>query len=316
MLENIGGIVNKSSLRIECPKTLGNNLKTHLFFQNILIYVKNTEKNSITFNMKNTKSLSTNLLVLFDFLFESEIKKQRKIVIDLPNEHIVCQDLKSVNKVIFKMFEFYSEEKRSFFKPRLVGEHNIREKEDILLKYLKELDLKHYDLVKILISEIFANVKMHTSKKESYISGSYYPNNNEIVVSIGNEEYSIAKQLREKRSMIFSDDISAILWTLRKSNSTRNDTETGGLGLYLLRKYIHQLNGKFSILSGTCYLEFEGEDYDEDNENNIHVKVNAQLPYDYQGTMITLHFPYEVCNNKKIITKEKITNISLIDVMG
>ena len=36
--------------------------------------------------------------------------------------------------------------------------------------------------------------------------------------------------------MIFKSDFEALIWALKKTNTTRNEDESGGLGLYLLRK--------------------------------------------------------------------------------
>ena len=136
-----------------------------------------------------------------------------------------------------------------------------------------------------------------------------------LAVSVANTDYSIAKQLEIKKGMVFADDLSALEWTLKKSNSTRDDKEAGGLGLYLLRKYIYELGGSAIILSGNSYIELDNRCFEPKAENFIIYKTRTVLKEEYKGTIITLFIPYVV---KKVELKENddIITISLWDFLG
>lgn len=114
--------------------------------------------------------------------------------------------------------------------------------------------------------------------------------------------------------MIFEDDFSAIVWALKKSTSTRDKEETGGLGLYLLRKYICQLNGKGIILSGACCLEFDYLCYNEEAENSLIFRANKQLEYGFSGTIITLFIPFVICTSENKMGEVK-EEIDLLEIM-
>ena len=227
--------------------------------------------------------------VTCSFIFEKAYKNQKQIYIFLPNGFWF-----EYKESVIGIFNYYSQDKKAFFKPRKVGYRNVRETEDVIIKYLRSLKLKEYAKIKILISEMIANIKMHTIYKEGVIAGDYLAKLNQIVFSIANYDYSIKKQLLWKRGLEFSSDFEAIVWCLRKSNSSRNDEESGGLGLYLLRKYISELSGKVSILSGTCYVELDGSCYDKNDENRVEIQKSETLKSDYQGTIITIYIPYDV----------------------
>lgn len=43
----------------------------------------------------------------------------------------------------------------------------------------------------------------------------------------------------------------------------------GGLGLYLLRKYIHELHGECTIVTGNCFLRLDETCFNSINVNQI-----------------------------------------------
>lgn len=302
--------MNKDIKVIPFPKQLNTNYKTFIFLKNASKFIINNPKNDIILDLSNTKFFSTNLLAVMGFWFGRAEKSNQDLHVVLPNKKVF-----SGEKSIQAIFNFFATDKRAFFKPRQISEEKTRETEDILLKYLKNLKLLEYDLVKTIISEIFVNIKMHTEQQVGFFSGDYSVQNNEIVISIVNEEYSIPDQLRIKRGMIFGEDIEAIIWTLKKSNSTRDKSESGGLGLYLLRKYISQIGGKVSIVSGTSYIELDESCYNENNENEIIINDYYLLDEKFNGTMITLHVPYRKNTDQIIEDAIRMVNINLLDIL-
>lgn len=276
-------------VNIVCPRFMISDVNSFNFMMEQQRIIDCPDVNSIKWDMTNTKVFETNLLSMLSFIFEKAYKNQKQIYIFLPNGFWF-----EYKESVIGIFNYYSQDKKAFFKPRKVGYRNVRETEDVIIKYLRSLKLKEYAKIKILISEMIANIKMHTIYKEGVIAGDYLAKLNQIVFSIANYDYSIKKQLLWKRGLEFSSDFEAIVWCLRKSNSSRNDEESGGLGLYLLRKYISELSGKVSILSGTCYVELDGSCYDKNDENRVEIQKSETLKSDYQGTIITIYIPYDV----------------------
>lgn len=153
-----------------------------------------------------------------------------------------------------------------------MGNSNVREVEDLLIKYLKKLDLQEYDKIKIIISEIKANIQMHVAESDDsckgYISAYHDVTNEKIIISIANNIRGI-KDTLELKKMVFNNELDAINWCLKKRNSTRKEEEVGGLGLYLLRKYLAEIGGSMSIISGNTYVYFKNQLYNLKSENDF-----------------------------------------------
>lgn len=301
--------MKENELLVNFPKQIKATYSDFVFIIKACLYINKARSDFVFLNMRNTRYFSTNLLVILYFSFVEWINEEKNVCVMLPNGENIYGE-----KAIYSIFNCYARDKRAFFKPRFISAANSREKEDVLLKYLKRIELENYNIVKTLISEIFANIEMHTENKIGCISGHFLEEKNTIIVSIANTGYSIAKQLENKRGMIFEDDFSALMWSLKKNNSTRNSGELGGLGLYLLRKYLYELKGQASIITGKCYLELDDKCFRIDNENIIQIKEKRDLDFEFQGTIITLHIPYLI---KKIdnMYNEDFPTINLLDIM-
>lgn len=299
------------SLAIIFPKQLINELNTYVFFDNILNFLQKPNQTALILDMSSTEYFDTSLLAALYLMFNEKNSYSKKISVMLPNGDKIDD-----YKIVYAIFNFYAFDKRSFYKPRYIGQNNARETEDLLLKYLKRINLRDYDLVKIIISELIANIKMHTDTKKGYVAGHISSREKELRVSIANGEYSIAEQLKIKANMVFEDDKSAVLWSLKKTNSTRNEKESGGLGLYLLRKYIYALKGAVSILSGRCYLKFDYTCFDPLRVNIIEVNEIVECDFVFNGTIINLFIPYEVDNTIKDVQQCEDTIIDLSNRKG
>ena len=225
---------------ISWPKCLNDSIDSYEFFFSVQKIVNSSSTQYILLDMSNTKIFSTNLLSLVYLLIDENKEKIIKIL--LPNKQEY-----SDRKALLEIFDIYTGDTRSFFKPRIiVGNINTREAEDVLLKYLRNIDLKNYGIIKTLLSELIANIKMHVQRVENttkgYLAATYIKETNYIAISIVNSCRTILTTLKDK-NYEFNSNEDAIIWALKKSNSTRDDEESGGIGLYLLRKYITKLKG-------------------------------------------------------------------------
>ena len=273
------------------PKYISNNKKTYDFLFEMHHLIKDTTAPTVIFNMTNTKVLETNLLVIFSLLVNDAMRRGIDVYADMPDG----KRYKNHN-IEIKLFEKYTKLNKAFVKPRcVVGNRNKREVEDLLTKYLKELNLAEYDKVKTLVSELITNVKMHVEKANSeckgYIAAHYELSENNLYISIANNKVSILENMKNN-GLIFKDDESAIIWALKRKNSTRKQEESGGIGLYLLRKYINSLGGKVYFCSGKACMSLDYHCYSEHNENEIKICDQECLTHDFEGSLITICIPY------------------------
>lgn len=277
---------------IHFPQKMSNNVKFINYITNLYKILRTNQYDSIILDFRNTLYFETNLLAILGYFieeFSSKGIKFRLIITVSPGREKEV----STEDVISSLFELYLENYSLALKPRKIGNRYPDESNRLLLYDLKMLNLKEYEKVKILLSELFANLKMHTLYQEGIYAGFHNYKDNTLIFSVVNYDVTIARQILQKRSIEFEDDLNAIVWAMRKHNSTRYHEESGGLGLFLLRKYICQLDGKIIIISGDCYLEFDKSCYQDMDENIITIKKYSQLANRYEGTIITMIVPDE-----------------------
>lgn len=123
-----------------------------------------------------------------------------------------------------------------------------------------------------LLYELFENVKMHGGNKnnkfknkEIFISGFHDIEFNKLSFTIANNGNSIKETISKTLGIDYNFDYEYIKWALIRSNTTRDRSTPGGLGLFLLNELIKKSYGKLYIISGKGYGEitYEYENYHE-----------------------------------------------------
>lgn len=274
---------------VKFPAKITNNVRGINFFNGIFDLLNNQKCKKIVFDLANTTYFETNLFAVFENIIEKCISNAIEIKVRLDKEVEKALD----TEVREEIFTYYFKDKAFAFRTRKVGTGYESEVEKLLLDDLKSLNLFEFSKVKILLSELIANLKMHTQDGYVFFSGYHNYKKNTLVFTIANYGITISDRIKQVRHMEFLDDYSAILWALKKNNSTRLEDESGGLGLYLLRKYVNELNGEFVIISGNSYLEFDRMSFNIENDNDIEVKRKEEISSSYQGTIITIEVPYK-----------------------
>lgn len=307
-----------NSMKITTKATLTNDQLTS-YEQLIDIYTKvnSTKDDEIIIDFSGTKIFECNLLAFISIIIETANNRGISLAIRLPGE----SKLITASHII-KCFNHYAnpQYRKSFFKPRcVIGNPNNKEVEDLLTKYLMESNIKDYSKIQILLSELIANIRMHvvfhSSKCIGYMCShvdvkSQYQ---KLYVTIVNNAKSI-KEILADNQMEFSNDEDAIRWVLKKTNSTRRDDESGGLGLYLLRKYTYELKGTIIICSGSYIITMDGSCYIPDNDNQIYFKSSQKITGYFHGTSITLCIPFTETHDKSSKSTYLSDNSKIIDV--
>lgn len=269
------------------PRNIRSNVTSIGFLQDFHIFIVEKQIKIVLLDFENTVRFETNLLALLSYILEalneSGVKinlKLKKVSYNIPYE-----------KIIGMIFNTYSAHNISTLRWRKINDSNKRQTEDLLIKHLKSINIKGYKWIKIILSELIANLKMHTLLAEGTISGYIDDKEKMLMFSVVNYDITIKENILRKNKYIFDNDFDAIIWALKETNTTRLKEESGGLGLYLLRKYIAMLDGNFSIISGNYYLKFNNKSYDEKDENKIEVEDSSILKNPFNGNMITIRVP-------------------------
>ncbi|WP_310603356.1 hypothetical protein [Anaerosporobacter sp.] len=287
------------------PRIIRYNMTSIEFLQRFHTYILENCIKEVLLNFENTVRFETNLLSFFSYILEKLNKLGIKVMLKLKREsHTIPYD-----KIIGMIFKTYSAYNQCSLKCRKINDSNSRQIEDLLIKHLKGLNIKGYKWIKIILSELIANIKMHTQLNEGTIAGYIDETEKMLMFSIVNYDITIKDNIQQKNGYIFDNDFDAIIWALKKTNTTRLGEEPGGLGLYLLRKYIAELAGDFSIISGKYYLEFNNKSYNEKDENKIEVERVSTLKNIFNGNMITIRIPFIIENTQMKI--DDLTNQSI-----
>ncbi|QAA31333.1 hypothetical protein [Clostridium manihotivorum] len=285
---------------INFPKNLRTDKKGIEFLAFLWGVSKKIYKGRIIWNLKYTKKIETNLLSFLGLI--ARRMDSRNNIIEMVIRDSNGMTIKVSDNILTRLFKKYSSNKNKLLEYNFLDENNSKEEiEILLLKNLEELKLLYYSDIKILLSEFIANIFMHATDKEGSMSG-YMTDKDDILISVCNIGRTIKQNIESVNEYKFLNDKDAILWALKKNNSTRNKEESGGLGLYLLRKYINKIDAEAYIISGKFFISLSGDNcFDENDVNKFYFKEEFEMKSFFPGNLITLKFKNErnyVFNNK------------------
>ena len=110
--------------------------------------------------------------------------------------------------------------------------------------------------VKTCIQELLNNICDHTQFDEGCIFGQWYPNENQIIVSIADFGIGIPENVRKVEPHL--DDNAALIRAVQDGFSSMSLPSNRGAGLYLLLQNIVQnFNGVVTLRSGLGLTRFE-----------------------------------------------------------
>lgn len=279
------------------PKRVTNDEKNLNLIVDIMEMSVIFKDEDVTFFFIYTKRVFTNLLAIIIPTIE-QFAKNNTVRVILPGRKTFVR----ISDIKRELFKQYSTADNRFLKIRRVGEEYKLYNKNFLLKDLEEYNLVECEKVQILISELLANINMHSVRKEGYFAGYEDINRKELIISIVNFDITIRQRL-EKCGFIFQSDYDAIIWALRKTNTTRIDEESGGLGLYLLRKICYEIDAEYRIYSGNCYLKGGKALYNKESENEIVLFEYNEHMRPFRGNLFTISIPIKYGTTKNTLNK-------------
>ena len=99
---------------------------------------------------------------------------------------------------------------------RKIRSNTQHEIEELFIKHLNQLEIRGYQKLQTILSELIANLKMHTRLKEGAIAGYINKPQQMLIFSIVNFDITIRENIKEKNRYIFNNDFDALMWALKK----------------------------------------------------------------------------------------------------
>lgn len=166
---------------------------------------------------------------------------------------------------------------------------------------------KHTDLAgdKIVesIYEIYANAVMHGKTEYVHSCGEYMNERHVLEMTIVDCGQTIPGNVRDFLSRTNQqeiDDCEAIQWAFVSGNTTK--TQTGGLGLAIIKDFIELNQGSIQVVSGRGFIEYKG---------NYVERFLLHTPF--PGTIVNMKFNFD--DNKKYSLKSEHKQIDKNDLL-
>lgn len=136
------------------------------------------------------------------------------------------------------------------------------------------------DRIRDSLLELFKNVIDHTTSKNIYTCGQYFPRSSMLFFTIVDMGETIPYNVREFHNLhdLLTPD-NCLEWAIQSGNTTSLIAKPRGLGLFLIKDFILENKGSFYIVSGY-------ENY-EINRGKEKFRI---LDYPFPGTVVTVGF--------------------------
>ena len=165
-------------------------------------------------------------------------------------------------------------------------------------KFPKHTELVGKNIVENVF-EVYANAIMHGSTDYVYSCGEYKESDQVLEMTIVDCGMTIPKNvntyLAERDKQILSS-CDAIEWAFISGNTTKS--QTGGLGLALLKEFINLNEGAIQVISGEGMIEYrEGK-----VEQNL-------LSIEFPGTIVNMKFNFKDSKRYYMVSEESGVNL-------
>lgn len=146
-----------------------------------------------------------------------------------------------------------------------------------IVRYFPAMDDRVKRDLSAYIQELFGNAQIHGECDQVYTCGQYYHRRQKMDFTIVNLGTTIEENVRgfllEQGQELPSFHVS---WAVEPEHSTKR-THSGGIGLSLMRDFIHFNHGKYQIVSGNEYWEL-----------NDQMLRECTLSDDFPGTIVNI----------------------------
>lgn len=159
-----------------------------------------------------------------------------------------------------------------------------------IIRYFPEMEICVKHDLSTYIQELFGNAQIHAECDRVFTCGQYYHVNHKMdftIVDVGRSiKENVIRYLQELNQSI---PHNCITWAVEPEHSTKR-TNSGGMGLSLMRDFIMYNNGKYQIVSGNEFWELNAKRVECERMDavfpgtiiNIEIDQNDKNYYMYQ----------------------------------
>jgi anti-sigma regulatory factor (Ser/Thr protein kinase) len=261
-------------MEIVIPQKLTNNFQGIVFFTELYHRTKKCYGEEVIFNFEETKVFESNLFSVLGCLISSLEKKKNKPRLLGIQEPLA--NLFNTKKLV------NGTAKKDLWKHLIKCQNFTSSKEEALSEYLEtkifperpDISLnQHLKMaIQLCVAEAFRNAFVHSKCREVFISHYFSVYNKKLFVSIVNK----GKTFIDISSI--NHPISAVEWAV-KNGTTTLSKEHKGIGLYTIRQFVQQNQGKIQIMSGNAVWK-------QVKQRTFSKEYEKAFP----GTLITLEF--------------------------
>ncbi len=153
------------------------------------------------------------------------------------------------------------------------------------------------------IFEIYANAVMHGKTDYIHSCGEYMPDRHILEMTIVDCGQTIPGNVKEflgRTNQKEIGDCDAIEWAFVSGNTTKS--QTGGLGLAIIKDFIGLNEGSIQVVSGRGFIEYRGTSVE---------RYLLKVPF--PGTVVNMKFNFD--DNKKYFMKSENRPINKNDLL-
>ena len=169
-------------------------------------------------------------------------------------------------------------------------------------KFPQHTDLAGEKIVESIF-EIYANAVMHGQTEYVYSCGEYMTDRHILEMTIVDCGQTIPGNVKEFFNQTNQEEVGdcdAIEWAFVSGNTTKS--QTGGLGLAIIKDFIGLNEGSIQVVSGKGFIEYHGTSV----ERNL-------LTTPFPGTVVNMKFNFD--DNKKYYMKSENRPIDKNDLL-
>ena len=263
---------------VDIPQKVTNNFQAMVFFIETYEKTRKCYAEEVVLNFEETKVFESNLFSVLGCLIATLEKKRNKVRLLGLQESI--SNLFNTKKLI------NGATKKFLWKHLIKCQYFGTADEEALSEYLEtrifperpDVTLNpHLKMaVQLCVAEVFRNAFVHSQCHEVFIAHYFSVYNKKLYITVASRGKTLKEVVTDKE---FSrNDISAIEWAVKSGTSSKR-AQKGGIGLFTIRQFIEQNQGKIQILSGNGVWKQVG-----------HRTFSKMTDKAFPGTVTTLEF--------------------------